>query len=286
MPFKVGIGIVTYNRKAILADTIDRVRTFTRQPDVAYVVADDGSSDGTQAMLHDRNVPVITGLNMGIAWNKNRALFLLSQILGCETVILLEDDTQPTRPGWENVWIDAARRWGHTNYAGDWMQPHFLSGTGTADDPILSSNVTAQVSAYSHTALTFAGFMDPRFKGYGHEHVEHSRRLVRVGYGGTDHVVDGVEQVRFRLVKSDVAVVSSTSFRVPEEEQRNLELARVLMGMQGYRAPWGDDRTLRQFRSEVESAMHGGPERFRLTGQAPEAKPSSQGLFARLFGQP
>ena len=61
MSFPVGIGIVTYNRRAILSDTIDQVRAFTRQPNAALVVADDGSSDGTLGMLRDNKVPVITG---------------------------------------------------------------------------------------------------------------------------------------------------------------------------------------------------------------------------------
>jgi glycosyltransferase involved in cell wall biosynthesis len=84
MSFSVGIGIVTYNRKAVLSDTIDQVRAFTRQPGAALVVADDGSGDGTLPMLREKQVPVITGVNMGIAWNKNRALFLLSQMSSCE----------------------------------------------------------------------------------------------------------------------------------------------------------------------------------------------------------
>lgn len=95
MAFSVGIGIVTCNRRAILSDTIDQVRAFTRQPNAALVVADDGSRDGTLDMLRGKRVPVITGVNMGIAWNKNRALFMLADMLECETVILLEDDTQP-----------------------------------------------------------------------------------------------------------------------------------------------------------------------------------------------
>src|ERR1700677_5047299 len=136
MPFTVGIGIITYNRKEILNDTIDRVRACTRHPGAALVVADDGSSDGTTAMLREKQVPMIAGVNMGIAWNKNRALFLLSQMLGCDTVILLEDDTQPNRAGWEADWMWASRRWGHINLAGDWMSEYFLSGAGTPEDPV------------------------------------------------------------------------------------------------------------------------------------------------------
>jgi glycosyltransferase involved in cell wall biosynthesis len=286
MSFPLGIGIVTYNRKAILNDTIDRVRAYTREPDAVLVVADDGSNDGTLEMLRDKQVPVITGVNMGIAWNKNRALFLLSHMLGCETVILLEDDTQPTKAGWETEWIAATRRWGHMNFAGDWMQPHFESGTGTTNDPILSRLVTAQCSSYSREALTYGGYLDPRFRGYGHEHVEHTRRLLRGGYGGTDAIVDGHERVRYYMLKSDLAVVSSKSYFDSDEEARNLQLARSIMGQQGYRAPWGEDREMRQFRSETESAMSDGPERFRLmpnkTGGAAERR-SRRGWFSRIF---
>ena len=83
MSFRVGVGIVSYNRKELVSGTIDQVRALTQQSDTALVVADDGSSDGTLTMLRDKQVPVITGVNMGIAWNKNRALYLLSHVLRC-----------------------------------------------------------------------------------------------------------------------------------------------------------------------------------------------------------
>jgi glycosyltransferase involved in cell wall biosynthesis len=287
MSFLVGIGIVTYNRREILGGTIDQVRALTRQPDAALVVADDGSSDGTLEMLRDKQVPVITGVNMGIAWNKNRALFLLSHMLGCETVILLEDDARPDRAGWEAEWMQGTRRWGHINYAGEWMREYFLSGTGTAADPVRCKMVTAQCSAYSRAALTFGGYFDSRFRGYGHEHVEHTRRLVRVGYGGTDQRINGEEQVIYNMIKGGVTTVSSQSYYDAAEEERNLQLARDIMGQQGYRSPWGEDNELRQFRSEVESAMSEGPDRFRLTPAesiaSPRRPPARRGFFSRLF---
>jgi glycosyltransferase involved in cell wall biosynthesis len=284
MNFPVGIGIVTYNRRAILSDTIDQVRAFTRQPNAALVVADDGSGDGTLQMLRDKQIPVITGVNMGIAWNKNRALFLLSHMLNCETVILLEDDTRPTRSGWEAVWMQAAQRWGHVNFAGEWMQKFFHSGSGTADDPVRSPMVTAQCCAYSRAALTFGGY--PNFRGYGHEHVEHSRRLARVGYGGVDEQVNGQERVLYYLIKGDLTVVRSHSYYDKAQEERNLHLARQLMAIQGYRSPWGDDAQLRQFRAETESAMSSGPDRFRLipADLAPtQAQAPERSLLSRLF---
>jgi glycosyltransferase involved in cell wall biosynthesis len=286
MSFSIGIGIVTYNRKAILSDTIDRVRAYTRQAGAALVVADDGSSDGTLTMLREKQVPVITGVNMGIAWNKNRALFLLSQMLGCETVILLEDDTQPNRAGWESEWLRAARRWGHMNFAGDWMSEYFLSGAGTAEDPVRSNMVTAQCSAYSRNALTFGGYFDSRYQGYGHEHVDHSRRLIRVGYGGTDQQVDGTEQVRYFLLKSDLNVVSCQSYFDQTQIDHNYQVATQSMSEQHYRAPWRDDIQLRQFRSETESAMSDGSERFRLTAAGTELialRTARHGFLSRLL---
>jgi glycosyltransferase involved in cell wall biosynthesis len=288
MPFTVGVGIITYNRQQILGDTIDRVREFTRCPDAALVVADDGSSDGTLELLREKQVPVITGVNMGIAWNKNRALFLLSRMLDCETVILLEDDTQPSRAGWEAEWIDASRRWGHVNFAGSWMHVHSDSGAGTAADPMRSIHVTAQCAAYSRNSLTYGGYFDSRFKGYGHEHVEHTRRLVRVGYGGTDEIIDGKERVRYLMIKGDLTIVGSKSHANKDQEETNLQLARGIMGQQGYRAPWGEDPEMCQFRTETEAAMSGGADRFSLAqnqSRVETAQPARGGMFSRLFRQ-
>nr|WP_294567027.1 glycosyltransferase [uncultured Rhodopila sp.] len=287
MPFPLGIGIITYNRKATVAATIARVRALTREPHAALVVADDGSSDGTPGMLREMRVPVVAGINMGIAWNKNRALFVLSQLLGCETVILLEDDAQPNEAGWEAQWMAAARRWGHVNYAGTWLRHHFLSGSGTADDPVRATMVTAQCAAYSRGALTYAGYFDPRFGGFGHEHVEHTRRMIRLGYGGGVEQRDGKEQVIFHLITGGVGVVESTSHGDAAAADRNLLLARQLMAEQGYRAPWGNDSQLRQFRSEAESSFAGDPVRFALHGAPADKVPAGspgRGLLARLLG--
>jgi glycosyltransferase involved in cell wall biosynthesis len=282
----VGIGIITYNRRDLLSSTIIRVRELTRTPDTMLVVADDGSSDGTLEMLREQRVPVVTGVNMGIAWNKNRAMFLLAHMLRCQTVILLEDDAQPNRAGWENHWMEACRRHGHINYAGEWMRDRFLSGSGTADDPVLSHVLTAQCAAYANASLTYGGYFDPQFKGYGHEHVEHTRRLVRCGYGGTEEFINGQENVTFKLIVGDVGVVPSVSFGVAAEVERNLQLARELMAKQGYRAPWHDDRQMRQFRSEMDSALSDGIERFRLHGRAAAARviaPPARDVLSRFL---
>ncbi len=47
----------------------------------------------------DWRVPLITGQNIGVAWNKNRR----SSTSGIQPVILLEDDMRPTAQRWEHV---------------------------------------------------------------------------------------------------------------------------------------------------------------------------------------
>jgi len=257
MALRVGIGIITFNRKDRVVETLARVRAHTKSSCV-LIVADDGSQDGTADLMRSHNVTTVSGQNMGIAWNKNRALFLLSAIIQCDVVILLEDDSFPTRDGWEQEWIRAAQRWGHINLAGEWFHESFLRGTGTADDPILSKDVTAQCTGFSRTALLYGGYFDSRFRGYGHEHVEHSRRLVRLGYGGTVEDVDGEVRPIYRLLKGNVEVTHPPSFSNQPDCDRNLELCRELLFDESYRMPWRDDVELHQFRTEMAQALGRG----------------------------
>jgi len=218
-------------------------------------VADDGSVDGTADLVRSGGVTLVTGPNMGIAWNKNRALFLLAAIRHCDAVILLEDDSSPTVDGWEQEWLRAIQLWGHANLAGDWFRDSFIGGTGTADDPILSTNVSAQCSGFSRNALLYGGYFDSRFRGYGHEHVEHTRRLMRVGYGGTYEEMDGAVRPIYKLLQSRINVTNPTSFSNQPDRDRNWLICRELLFDEAYRMPWRDDAELLQFRAEIAAAV-------------------------------
>jgi GT2 family glycosyltransferase len=256
MAIRVGIGVITCNRKNVLLETLARVRAHTTSQ-CALAVADDGSSDGTQEAVRAQNVTLVTGQNMGIAWNKNRALFLLSAIVQCDVILLLEDDSFPTRDGWEIEWVQATQRWGHVNLAGEWFRETFLRGSGTVDDPVISKDVTAQCSGFSRAALLYGGYFDSRFRGYGFEHIEHSRRLVRVGYGGTYEELDGEVVPIFRLLKSCIEVGNPGSFSNQADRERNKLMCQQLLFDESYRMPWRDDTELAQFRAEMASALPG-----------------------------
>jgi hypothetical protein len=75
----------------------------------------------------------------------------------------------------------AAPRFGHANIAGQCLQDYFVSGAGTAEDPILSKRVTVHCAVFS-----LCRRLDSWFHGYGHEHIEHSRRLILMSYSEVD----------------------------------------------------------------------------------------------------
>jgi GT2 family glycosyltransferase len=254
MATRVGIGIITCNRKDVLLETLARVRAHTSTP-CAVAVADDGSSDGTPQAVRAQHITLVTGRNMGIAWNKNRALFLLAAVVQCDVVILLEDDSYPIRDGWEQEWVQASQRWGHVNLAGAWFSGSFLSGTGTLDDPILSKDITAQCSGFSRAALLYGGYFDSRFRGYGQEHVEHTRRLLRVGYGGSYEDIDGEVRPVYKLLYGGIQVTSPHSFSNQADRDRNWLMCRDLLFDESYRMPWRDDAELLQFREEMANAL-------------------------------
>lgn len=253
----LGIGIISYNRRSVLSETLDRVQQHTRHPRTIVAVADDGSTDGTLDMLRARQVLTVTGRNMSIAWNKNRALFLLSELLRCDVVVLLEDDAYPVRDNWESEWMDAAVRWGHANVAGQTAPEHFVGGAGTVDDPIHSQRITAHCACFSREAVLFGGYFDTRFREYGHEHVEHTRRLLRMGYGGIEGPVGGHSGPLFKLLWGgiDYHAVPSVIPAKEAQAERNRELAQMLFGDFSYRAPWRNEDEARQLREEMRHSF-------------------------------
>jgi glycosyltransferase involved in cell wall biosynthesis len=264
MPLHLGIGVITFNRRDLLRQTVERIRALTVHPGTSLLVADDGSSDGTQEMLHELGVGYVSGENAGVTWNKNRALFMLSELAGCDVVILLEDDVQPRHPGWEMPWIECGERWGHMNLARADLQEHFVYGSGTPADPIGCKVVSAQCAAFSREALAYGGYFDSRFKGYGHGHVEHSVRLARAGYGGGYEVVEGTRRVIFKLIFGQFDLLDPPTFRTPDQVARNLIVAQALMGEQSYRAPWRDEAEMTRFRGEMVAAQARQPDGLAL----------------------
>jgi hypothetical protein len=249
----LGIGITTYNRRGALEQTLERVRRHTIAPHL-LAVADDGSTDGTAQVLESQNILTVRGLNRGIAWNKNRLLYLLNNVARCEVIILLEDDTYPTEDGWEGPWVRAALLHGHINFAGDWFKEQDSSGNGTPDDPVRSPHTSGQCVAFTSEAIEAVGFMDTRYRRYGYEHTEHSIRLIKAGFGGVPNAA-APNRPTYYLLASPLTVNRDHSYGDNESIQHNLKLFGQIRDESIHRWAWRGDDEMAIFLSEIAPAI-------------------------------
>jgi glycosyltransferase involved in cell wall biosynthesis len=135
----LGIAIITHERRSLLEPLVACVNELTSSPH-ELVVADDGGRDGSAEWYRGRGLRVVSGVRQGVAWNKNRALFALAN-MGCDPLILLEDDALPTVRGWEGEWIEGTRAWHHLACDPEVLR-HVVSGEGTPTDPYVSPAAT------------------------------------------------------------------------------------------------------------------------------------------------
>ncbi|CAI9120750.1 glycosyltransferase family 2 protein [Brytella acorum] len=246
---RLGIGIPTYNRSSMVLETIQRVKDLTPFNPL-ILVSNDGSSDNTAEVLsHIKGINVLDAPNAGIAWNKNRLLFNLHEIEKCDVVLLLEDDAQPTVYGWNVDWILACIQFGHVNFAPSWF-PQGGTGNGSWHDPLHSDILTAQCSGFARQALSYVGYIDSRFGRYGHEHVEHTSRMIRMGYGGLTKA-DGASKTFF-LLSGGLEIKDSISNFSQQHVDENAAIFQSIHHECSYRPAWRDDEQIRRLRSEME----------------------------------
>ncbi len=244
---ELGIGIITRNRLATLAQCAAEIARHTRVP-YALAVADDGSSDETAAWVRGAGIPLIAGPRRGCAWNKNRALRYFATRTDCDPILLFEDDTWPVADGWDDLWVAAARRWGHVNY----FYGYEPEGGGTVDDPYQGTAFGGQCTITTRAALAEVGYLDTRFVGYGVEHVEWTHRY-RVRYTHEWNLPKRtVPCLDFGVLASwppshyDEAEITANRdlfYRLRDDESEPV-----------YRAPWRDDDEREQLEAEVGRA--------------------------------
>jgi glycosyltransferase involved in cell wall biosynthesis len=135
----VSLTIITYNQASLIRATLDSAVSHDYER-LEVVVADDGSTDGTVDILreyerrHPGRVRVVTGPNLGITGNSNRALWAcqgeLIAFLGGDDLLL------PGKIAAQVAWLNASRDrvlCGHD-------VEHFSSETG--DRVLLHSQLT------------------------------------------------------------------------------------------------------------------------------------------------
>lgn len=246
---KIGIGVITYNRINYLKKLVESLFKFTSAP-FYLIVADDGSSDGTVEWCEEKGIPVVTGENKGIAWNKNRAIYPLINKTDADIIIIMEDDCWPVDKYWLNMWSYCAKTFEHINYA----HPELIKnkktikfGKGTFDEPYTMNLVTGQCTAVSRNALNQVGYLDSRFKGFGAEHVEWSNRINKVfpvKINKKTHK-DLYYQIRCGMLEND-----APSYKNEVEIERNRKIKSKITNEPIYRNPWQTQQEEYEFLKE------------------------------------
>ena len=288
---KIGIGIVTYQRLEYLKRAVAGVRQHTSS-EYELLVADDGSTDGTAEWCRVQGIRVISGANGGVCWNKNRALFALQE-LGCDPILLLEDDCVPVRTGWDWDWRLATAAHGHLAYAHAKLLPWLISGKGTPTDPYVNNKATAQCSSVSSLALAQVGFFDSRFKGYGVGHAEWTTRMKRAGFGFRKAVDAQGRTVKANLyIEGGLQADDAPTFKDKANVAKNEALFDALKQEPVFRHPWQTDEERARFLGELKDAGISGSRYQRLTGD-PDEPPllrlrhqrGYHRAFTRAFGE-
>jgi hypothetical protein len=245
-----GIAITTFNRRKLLMDLIAELKKLTQTP-FELVVCDDGSQDDTVEVLRQSGITVIGGTNRGIAWNKNRGLYYLINVVRCDVVLLIDDDVMPICAGWERPWIEATCRYGHVNLGHPNHPETVLAGNGSAADPALATLIAGWAFSCSRQMLPQVGYLDLRFGRYGHEHSDFSFRAVRAGFGGIVVGNGQSSQTLFFVVDGGLRAVPTVSSGTQEELNTNARLLAELGKDQIYRHAWRNDAEMGAFLAEM-----------------------------------
>lgn len=248
--FSVGVALTTYNRSNFLKENLEKIRQNSFF-DISLIVSDDGSRDETVNVLENApNIYWASSENRGVAWNKNRALFYSNAILSNSVTILMEDDIFPTKFGWDVEWVFSAAMYGHVNFNPPWLGSA-ADGAGQWNSPYKAAHLSGQCSVFSKEALAYVGYLDSRFGRYGHEHVEHTMRMIRAGYGG-ELKQENSRECLFYSISGDIGISPSESSFNQDDVDRNGEVFSKIWNESIYRSPWKDDDGMKLFRQEIQ----------------------------------
>jgi glycosyltransferase involved in cell wall biosynthesis len=254
---RLGIAVITYRRRASFELLIDKLVSHTIAPH-ELVVADDGSEDGIVDWCHSRGMRIVSGSNRGVAWNKNRAIFPL-EMLGCDPILIVEDDVYPSMTGWERDWISATQLWHHLAYEHPRIADQRMFGSGTPDDPFVNPKASAALLSVSAEVLLKVGYFDSRFVGYGHEHAEWTTRIKRAGYGYRDITMpDGKPNQGLLYMTSGIEDNEGQRWLDREQMAINRALQRKTQYEPIFRRPWRSSHERAAFlREQTEAGLDG-----------------------------
>ncbi len=232
---RVGIGVTTRNRSALLAGTLAQIRANTPEFH-RLVVVDDASEDDTPAILAeatraDSNLVVVSRpARGGVAKAKN---LCLKELQGCEVIFLFDDDCFPVKPGWATLFAEAIAATGVQHF--NFHYPGFHKpvkevhkGGFTVREFAAPSGVLLVIS---DLALRAVGAFNERYALYGFEHESYTNRCywagLHAGLGRNLSLADATPYIRALDFEQDKDKVKVESCMAWEERQAWIKVNRA-----------------------------------------------------------
>lgn len=202
----IGIGVTTYNRPEMLANTMAKLRQYS-PPDTQIVVVNDGGDKIAVAESHARTV-INLDSNHGIAYAKNRCLSELWP--QCDHIFLFDDDTYPTGPDWWKPYVEHPEP--HLQYQFESSPGHWAIKEIDRNDVTRWFDKSRGCMLYvEKCALDEVGGMSLAFGKHGAEHEDWSLRIHEAGL--TTLPFGDVLEPRLHCADQDNAGISSVDYR-------------------------------------------------------------------------
>jgi GT2 family glycosyltransferase len=189
---KIGIGVCSYNRPELATqvckDILSTVDTSK------YEIKTICSVDDTNLTGYDwvkDNFGLIYGPNGGIPINKNRIIKYLSD---CDVMFLSEDDITFKKEGWIDSYLKALRvtKYHHFNFIVSDYRKYIKQALQYPEDVqlgITGNYVNGVLMVMTKHCIDTIGGFDLRYKKYGYEHADYTRRCAIAGlYPNRFHV--------------------------------------------------------------------------------------------------
>ena len=188
---KIGIGVCSYNRPEMatqvckdILNTVDKSKYEVK----TICSVDDVKLDGYD-WIKD-NFGLIYGPNGGIPVNKNRIIKYLSD---CDVMFLSEDDITFVKEGWIDAYLKALRvtRFQHFNYIVSDYRKYITKALQYPEGVqlgITGHYVNGVLMVMTKKCIETVGGFDLRYKKYGYEHADYTRRCMMANMYPKFHV--------------------------------------------------------------------------------------------------
>lgn len=187
---KIGIGVCSYKRPDLATKVCnDILKTVDQSKYEIQTVCSVDDTDITGYEEVAEKFGLIYAPNGGIPVNKNRLLHYLQDN---DVVFISEDDICFKKPGWIDVYLKAIEETGfqHFNYIVSDYRKYITKALKYENVHLglCGGYVNGVLMVMTKKCIESVGGFDERYKMYGYEHADYTRRCQLAGMYHTEHV--------------------------------------------------------------------------------------------------